>query len=470
MAEFKEISPNASAGAKLHNWFDNRFPTLFAEYRKHMSEYFAPKNFNFWYFFGSLALLVLVIQIVTGIFLTMNYKPDAAKAFESVEYIMRDVPGGWFIRYMHSTGASAFFIVVYLHMYRGLIYGSYRKPRELVWVFGCAIFLALMAEAFMGYLLPWGQMSYWGAQVIVNLFSAIPFVGPDLALLIRGDYVVGDATLNRFFSFHVIAVPLVLLGLVVAHLLALHDVGSNNPDGIEIKGPGKPVDDKGHPLDGVPFHPYYTVHDIFGVCIFLFIFSAIIFFAPEFGGYFLEYNNFIPADPLKTPAHIAPVWYFTPFYSMLRAITTEMMYALIACVVLGAGFGVLKARLPGIVKGMVLGAAVVTVALMLAIDAKFWGVVVMGGAVVILFFLPWLDCSPARSIRYRPDWHKWVYAVFVVNFVILAYLGVQPPSPIGERVSQVGTLFYFGFFLLMPWWSSLGTPKPVPERVTFKPH
>ena len=470
MAEFKEISPNASAGAKLHNWFDNRFPTLFAEYRKHMSEYFAPKNFNFWYFFGSLALLVLVIQIVTGIFLTMNYKPDAAKAFESVEYIMRDVPGGWFIRYMHSTGASAFFIVVYLHMYRGLIYGSYRKPRELVWVFGCAIFLALMAEAFMGYLLPWGQMSYWGAQVIVNLFSAIPFIGPDLSLLIRGDYVVADATLNRFFAFHVIAVPLVLLGLVVAHLLALHDVGSNNPDGIEIKGPGKPVDEKGHPLDGVPFHPYYTVHDILGVCLFLMAFTAVIFFAPEAGGYFLEYNNFIPADPLQTPAHIAPVWYFTPYYSMLRAITSEMVYALIACVVLATGFAVLKGRMPAIFKGAIVAAAAIGILLMLKIDAKFWGVVMMGGAVVILFFLPWLDCSPVKSIRYRPSWHKYVYGVFVINFFVLAYLGVQPVSPLGERLSQVGTLFYFGFFLLMPWWSRLGEPKPVPDRVTFKPH
>ncbi|MDR2335200.1 MAG: cytochrome bc complex cytochrome b subunit [Burkholderiaceae bacterium] len=468
--EFKEVSPNASAVEKTTNWLENRFPTAFDAYRVHMSEYYAPKNFNFWYIFGSLALLVLVIQIVTGIFLVMHYKPDAAKAFESVEYIMRDVPWGWLIRYMHSTGASAFFVVVYLHMFRGLLYGSYRKPRELVWIFGCAIFLALMAEAFMGYLLPWGQMSYWGAQVIVNLFAAIPFVGPDLALLIRGDYVVGDATLNRFFSFHVIAVPLVLLGLVVAHLLALHDVGSNNPDGIEIKGPGKPVDDKGHPLDGVPFHPYYTVHDIFGVCIFLLIFSAVVFFAPEFGGYFLEYNNFIPADPLKTPNHIAPVWYFTPFYSMLRAITSEMMYALIACVVLGAGYGIFKSALPKIAKGAVAVAAIVVVALMLSIDAKFWGVVVMGGAVIILFFLPWLDQSPARSIRYRPSWHKWLYAIFVVWFVVLAYLGVQPPSPIGERVSQVGTLFYFGFFLLMPWWSRLGEPKPVPDRVTFAAH
>lgn len=470
MAEFKEISPNATATAKLANWFDNRFPSAGSFYKDHMSAYYAPKNFNFWYFFGSLALLVLVIQIVTGIFLVMHYKPDAAKAFESVEYIMRDVPWGWLVRYMHSTGASAFFVVVYLHMYRGLIYGSYRKPRELVWIFGCAIFLVLMAEAFMGYLLPWGQMSYWGAQVIVNLFSAIPFIGPDLALLIRGDYVVSDATLNRFFSFHVIAVPLVLLGLVAAHILALHDVGSNNPDGVEIKGPNAPMDANGKPLDGIPFHPYYSVHDIFGVAMFLMVFSAIIFFAPELGGYFLEYNNFIPADPLKTPAHIAPVWYFTPYYSMLRAITTEMMYVLIACVLGAAAFSVIKSRMSAIGKIVVIAVAVVAVALMLAIDPKFWGVLVMGGAVIILFFLPWLDKSPVKSIRYRPGWHKAVYGVFVINFVVLAYLGVQPPSPIGERVSQVGTLFYFGFFLLMPWWSRLGEFKPVPERITFAAH
>jgi ubiquinol-cytochrome c reductase cytochrome b subunit len=310
-AEMKEISPNAPALAKLLNWVDNRFPAS-KLWNEHVGEYYAPKNFNFWYIFGSLSLLVLVIQIVTGIFLVMHYKPDAALAFGSVEYIMRDVPWGWLIRYMHSTGASAFFVVVYLHMFRGLLYGSYRKPRELVWVFGCAIFLALMAEAFMGYLLPWGQMSYWGAQVIVNLFAAIPFVGPDLALLIRGDYVVGDATLNRFFSFHVIAVPLVLLGLVVAHIIALHEVGSNNPDGVEIKAPSAPKDANGHPLDGIPFHPYYTVHDIFGVSVFLIVFSAVIFFAPEFGGYFLEYNNFIPADPLKTPcAHCASLVFHT---------------------------------------------------------------------------------------------------------------------------------------------------------------
>jgi len=466
MSEFKSISPDAPAGAKLMNWVDNRFPAT-QLFKDHMSEYYAPKNLNIWYVFGALSLLVLVIQIVTGIFLTMNYKPDAAQAFASVEYIMRDVPYGWLIRYMHSTGASAFFVVVYLHMFRGLIYGSYRKPRELVWVFGCAIFLCLMAEAFMGYLLPWGQMSYWGAQVIVNLFAAIPFVGPDLALLIRGDYVVGDATLNRFFAFHVIAVPLVLLGLVVAHIIALHEVGSNNPDGVDIKAK---KDANGIPLDGIPFHPYYSVHDIFAVGVFLLIFSAIVFFAPEAGGYFLEYNNFIPADPLKTPAHIAPVWYFTPYYSMLRAITSEMMYVLVLCVVGAAALTVLKSKLPGLLKGAALGAAVALIALMLSIDAKFWGVVVMGGAVIILFFLPWLDNSEVKSIRFRPSWNKWLYALFVVNFVVLGYLGIKPPSPINERVSQIGTLFYFGFFLLMPWWSRLGTFKTVPDRVNFVAH
>ncbi len=477
MAEFKEISPNAPLAAKAMNWVDNRFPAS-KLYKEHMSEYYAPKNFNFWYIFGSLAMLVLVIQIVSGIFLTMHYKPDAALAFGSVEYIMRDVPWGWLIRYIHSTGASAFFVVVYLHMFRGLLYGSYRKPRELIWVFGCAIFLALMAEAFMGYLLPWGQMSYWGAQVIVNLFAAIPFIGPDLALLIRGDYVVGDATLNRFFAFHVIAVPLVLLGLVVAHIIALHEVGSNNPDGVEIKGPNAPRDAAGHPLDGIPFQPYYTVHDIFGVSIFLMIFSAIIFFAPEFGGYFLEYNNFIPADPLKTPLHIAPVWYFTPFYSMLRAITTEMMYALVLCVLGAAVLGVVKARISGVFKALIGGGAVALVVAMLMIDAKFWGVVVMGGAVVILFFLPWLDNSEVKSIRYRPSWHKYVYGAFVFMFLILGYLGIQAPGVWGEamgqdiaqRVSQLFTLGYFGFFLLMPWWSRLGTFKRVPDRVIFAAH
>jgi ubiquinol-cytochrome c reductase cytochrome b subunit len=466
MAEFKEISPNAPAGEKLLNWVDNRFP-LSKMYKEHLSEYYAPKNFNAWYFFGSLALLVLVIQLVTGIFLVMNYKPDAAVAFASVEYIMRDVPWGWLIRYMHSTGASAFFVVVYLHMYRGLIYGSYRKPRELVWIFGCAIFLCLMAEAFMGYLLPWGQMSYWGAQVIINLFSAIPFVGPDLALLIRGDFVVGDATLNRFFSFHVIAVPLVLLGLVVAHIIALHEVGSNNPDGVEIKAN---KDENGIPRDGIPFHPYYSVHDLLGVSLFLMVFSAIVFLAPEFGGYFLEYNNFIPADPLKTPAHIAPVWYFTPFYSMLRATTDQMVLVLIALVLVGAVLAVRKNLVSGILKTAVMVGAVVLSVLLYAFEAKFWGVVVMGGAVIILFFLPWLDYSPVKSIRYRPNWHKYVYGVFVVNFLVLGYLGVEAPSAIKTFIAQVGTLIYFGFFLLMPWWSRLGQFKEVPSRVTFEAH
>jgi len=466
MAEFKQVAANAPVAEKLLNWVDNRFPAS-KLYKEHMSEYYAPKNFNFWYIFGSLALLVLVIQIVTGIFLVMHYKPDATLAFASVEYIMRDVPWGWLIRYMHSTGASAFFVVVYLHMFRGMIYGSYRKPRELVWIFGCAIFLCLMAEAFMGYLLPWGQMSYWGAQVIVNLFASVPFIGPDLALLIRGDYVVSDATLNRFFSFHVIAVPLVLLGLVVAHIIALHEVGSNNPDGVEIKSK---KDALGRPLDGIPFHPYYTVHDIFGVTVFLFVFSTVLFFMPEFGGYFLEYNNFIPADPLKTPAHIAPVWYFTPYYSMLRATTTELVYVFVALIGLGAALAILKGRFSGAIKGAIAVVAIVAAALLLTFEPKFWGVVVMGGAVVIMFFLPWLDYAEAKSIRYRPTWHKWMYAIFVFVFAILGYLGVQPPSPVGERVSQVGTLFYFGFFILMPWWSRIGQSRPVPDRVVFHAH
>ena len=465
MAEMKQAPAGASNGEKFMTWVDNRFPAT-KLWNEHVGEYYAPKNFNFWYFFGSLALLVLVIQIVTGIFLVMNYKPDANLAFASVEYIMRDVPWGWLIRYMHSTGASAFFVVVYLHMYRGLIYGSYRTPRELVWIFGCLIFLALMAEAFMGYLLPWGQMSFWGAQVIINLFAAVPFIGPDLAILIRGDFVVGDATLNRFFSLHVIAVPLVLLGLVVAHIIALHEVGSNNPDGVEIKQ--GPKDANGKPLDGIPFHPYYSVHDLLGVVGFLIVFTAVIFFAPEMGGYFLERPNFIPADPFQTPLHIAPVWYFTPFYSMLRATTDLMVNVLAIIIALGAVLNLIKGQGKSKVVGLVIAAVVV--ALLKTFEAKFWGVAVMGGAVVILVGLPWLDKSPVKSIRYRPSWHKLVYGVFVINFVILGYLGVQPPSPTGEMVSQVGTLIYFGFFVLMPWWSQLGTFKPVPDRVTFKPH
>jgi ubiquinol-cytochrome c reductase cytochrome b subunit len=461
MAAEKQVDTKGLLG-----WVDQRFP-LSSNWKAHLSEYYAPKNFNFWYFFGSLAMLVLVIQIVTGIFLVMHYKPDATKAFESVEYIMRDVPWGWLIRYMHSTGASAFFIVVYLHMFRGLLYGSYRKPRELVWIFGCLIFLTLMAEAFFGYLLPWGQMSYWGAQVIVNLFQAIPLIGPDLSVWIRGDFVVGDATLNRFFSFHVIAIPLVLLGLVAAHILALHEVGSNNPDGVEIK---QKKDANGIPLDGIPFHPYYSVHDLFGVAVFLTIFSAVIFFAPEMGGYFLEFNNFIPADPLKTPAHIAPVWYFTPFYSILRAITEEFLYygmlpfllVLLALVLLTA-----RSALSKLIGLLAIGAITVG---FFVLDAKFWGVVAMGASTLIFFALPWIDHSPVKSIRYRPGWHTTVYAVFVVVFLMLGYFGVQAPSPVANRLSQLGTLLYFGFFLFMPWWSRMGTFKPVPDRVTFAGH
>jgi ubiquinol-cytochrome c reductase cytochrome b subunit len=467
MAEFKHAPAGAPVGEKLMTWVDNRFPAT-KLYKEHLSEYYAPKNFNFWYFFGSLAMLVLVLQIVTGIFLTMHYKPDAAYAFASVEYIMRDVPWGWLVRYMHSTGASAFFVIIYLHMWRGMIYGSYRKPRELIWIFGCAIFLCLMAEAFMGYLLPWGQMSYWGAQVIINLFAAIPFIGPDLALLIRGDYVVGDATLNRFFALHVVAVPLVLLGLVAAHIIALHEVGSNNPDGVEIKAKRDPK--TGIPLDGIPFHPYYTVHDILGVSVFLALFSAVVFFAPEMGGYFLEFNNFIPADPLTTPAHIAPVWYFTPYYSMLRAVTDPFVLVMAALVGLAAVMAVLKGGLPNLWKGVVLVIALVSVAALMVFDAKFWGVVVMGAAVLIMFALPWLDRSVAKSIRYKPSWNKWLYGTFVINFFVLGYLGIKPPSDIGTLVSQAGTLFFFGFFLLMPWWSRIGEFKPVPDRVVFQPH
>ena len=462
----KQLPADAPAAAKALNWVDSRFP-LSKLWNEQWGNYYAPKNFNFWYIFGSLAMLVLVIQIVTGIFLTMHYKPDATLAFASVEYIMRDVPWGWLIRYMHSTGASAFFVIVYLHMTKALLYGSYRKPRELLWIFGVAIFLCLMAEAFFGYLLPWGQMSYWGAQVIVNLFGAIPFIGPDLSLWIRGDYVVSDATLNRFFAFHVIAIPLVLLGLVVAHLMALHEVGSNNPDGIEVKDNLGP---DGHPVDAIPSHPYYSVHDIFGAVVFLTIFSAIVFFAPEMGGYFLEYNNFIPADSLKTPSHIAPVWYFTPFYSILRAVTSQFMYALILGVVSYVALVAFKTRLSGTVKAAIAVVGLIAIAGMLIFDAKFWGVVLMGVSVMILFPMPWLDLSPVKSIRYRPTWHKYIYAVFGIAFVILGYLGILPPTEIRTLVAQICTFIYFGFFLLMPWWSAMGTFKPVPSRVTFHPH
>ncbi|MBI4291365.1 MAG: cytochrome b N-terminal domain-containing protein [Betaproteobacteria bacterium] len=422
-----EKQPVTGAGPfnGILTWVDARFP-LVSTWREHLAEYYAPKNFNFWYYFGSLALLVLGIQIATGIVLTMNYKPDANLAFGAVEYIMREVPWGWLMRYMHSTGASAFFICIYLHMFRGMLYGSHRKPRELVWIFGMLIFLALMGEAFFGYLLPWGQMSYWGAQVIVNLFAAIPFIGPDLAIWIRGDYVISDATLNRFFAFHVILLPLVLLALVGAHVLALHEVGSNNPDGIEIKNRKDPK--TGIPLDGIPFHPYYTVKDIFGVAVFLFLFAIVVFFAPEMGGYFLEHNNFVAADPLKTPQHIAPVWYFTPYYSILRANTINFLW----------------------------------------VDAKVWGVIAMGISVMIFFLLPWLDRSPAKSIRYRGPIFKFALALFVVCFLILGYLGTQTVTEGRTLLAQVCTVIYFLFFLLMPWYTKIDKCSPEPERVTMR--
>ena len=401
---------------KLLTWIDDRFP-LTKMFEEHLSKYYAPKNFNFWYFFGSLALLILVIQIVSGIFLTMHYKPDAATAFASVEYIMRDVPYGWLIRYMHSTGATAFFVVVYLHMFRGLMYGSYKQPRELIWLFGMLIYLVLMAEAFMGYLLPWGQMSYWGAQVIISLFGALPGIGEPLTLWIRGDFVVSDATLNRFFALHVVALPIVLLGLVVAHILALHEVGSNNPDGVEIKKNKDPVTHI--PVDGIPFHPYYSVKDILGVAVFLIFFCTVMFFMPEGGGYMLEYANFIPADPLKTPLHIAPVWYFTPFYAILRAVPDKLA-----------------------------------------------GVLAMGAAIVVLFLLPWLDRCKVKSIRYRGNIFKYNLAAFVVSFVVLGWLGMQQPTVLLTYMSQFFTLVYFGFFVVLYITSKNEQTKPVPERVT----
>jgi ubiquinol-cytochrome c reductase cytochrome b subunit len=444
-------------------WVDQRFPMM-SLWRDHLAEYYAPKNFNFWYYFGSLAMVVLVLQIVTGIFLVMHYKPDAASAFASVEYIMRDVPGGWLIRYMHSTGASAFFVVVYLHMFRGLMYGSYRKPRELIWIFGMLIYLCLMAEAFFGYLLPWGQMSYWGAQVIVNLFDALPIIGPDLSTWIRGDYVVSDATLNRFFAFHVIAIPLVLLGLVAAHIMALHEVGSNNPDGVEIKNTKDPK--TGHPVDGIPFHPYYTVKDTLGVVVFAIVFCVIMFFMPEMGGYFLEYNNFIPADPLKTPPHIAPVWYFTPYYSILRATTEDFIWVLAAAVIAYAALliGTLRAQPLRIAVAAI---TAVVLAGFFTIDAKVWGVVLMGLATLIFFALPWLDQSPVKSIRYKGTLCRTALGIFVVVFLVLGYYGTQTVTTAGTVISQVCTLIYFAFFLLMPWYTRMDKTKPEPSRVTW---
>jgi ubiquinol-cytochrome c reductase cytochrome b subunit len=401
----------------LRDWVDVRFP-MSETWNYHLAQYYAPKNFNFWYYFGSLALLVFVLQIVTGIFLTMNYKPDAGLAFASVEYIMRDVDWGWLIRYLHSTGASFFFITVYLHMFRGLMYGSYKKPRELLWVIGMFIYLALMAEAFMGYLLPWGQMSFWGAQVIISLFGAIPYIGDALTLWVRGDYVIADATLNRFFAFHVILVPFILAALVFVHLVALHHVGSNNPDGVEIKKNKDPVTHK--PVDGIPFHPYYTVKDIVGVGGFLIVFCAVVFFLPEFGGWFLEKDNFIPADPMKTPEHIVPLWYFTPFYAILRAVPDKLL-----------------------------------------------GVIAMGGAIVMLFILPWLDRSPVKSIRYKGPLFKTALVIFVISFISLGYLGTQPPTPVLTAFAQLFSFLYFAFFILMPWYSSIDECKPEPTRVNF---
>ncbi len=410
-----EVKKDPKASSLL-GWVDKRFP-LTETWNYHVAEYYAPKNFNFWYFFGSLALLVFVNQIVTGIWLTMSYKPDAAETFNSIEYIMRDVEWGWLIRYLHSTGASAFFIVVYLHMMRGLLYGSYKEPRELVWIIGMILFVALMAEAFMGYLLPWGQMSFWGAQVILSLFGAIPVVGPDLAIWIKGDYVISDVTLNRFFALHVIALPLVLVILVFVHIVALHQVGSNNPDGVEIK---KYKNEKGLPLDGIPFHPYYSVKDSVGVVVFLFFFSMVVFYMPEGGGYFLEAPNFEPANPLKTPDHIAPVWYFTPHYAILRAIPDKLL-----------------------------------------------GVVGMGAAIVVLFAMPWLDRCKVKSIRYRGLSYKLLLTMLVVSFVILGWLGTQPATPEITKLARIFTATYFMFFIILPFTSAVEKTKPVPTRVTM---
>ncbi|RLA08554.1 MAG: cytochrome b [Gammaproteobacteria bacterium] len=401
--------------SKILNWIDLRYP-LTSTWEQHLSKYYAPKNFNFWYYFGSLALLVLVIQIVTGIFLAMHFKPDAATAFASTEYIMRDVPWGWLVRYMHSTGASMFFIAIYLHMFRGLIYGSFKKPRELLWVIGMLIYVALMAEAFMGYLLPWGQMSYWGGQVIISLFGAIPAIGEPLALWIRGDFVIADATLNRFFAFHVIAIPLILVILVFVHIIALHKVGSNNPDGVNIK---EHKDKNGVPLDGIPFHPYYTLKDIVGIGVFMMIFFAIVFFAPEMGGYFIEHANFIPANPMATPEHIAPLWYFTPFYAILRAVPD-----------------------------------------------KFMGVVAMGAAIMILFALPWIDRGKVLSIRYRSVAYKVLIAIFVISFFVLGYLGMQPATATMTLIAQIASIAYFGFFIALFFISKNEKTGEVPKRVT----
>jgi len=407
------------------SWVDRRFPAT-ETFEYHMSKYYAPKNFNFWYYFGVIATVVLVLQLVTGIWLTMSYVPSGDGAFASVEYIMRDVHFGWLLRYLHTTGASAFFVVVYLHMFRGLMYGSYREPRELLWLIGMAIFVAMMAEGFFGYLLPWGNMSYWAAQVIVSLFGAIPVVGNELMEWIRGDFLISEVTLNRFFALHVVALPLVLVMLVFVHIVALHHVGSNNPDGVEIK---KHKNADGVPLDGIPFHPYYTIgHDLPGIVLFLIVFCGVVFYLPEMGGYFIERPNFDEANPLKTPEHIAPVWYYTPFYAMLRAATFPL-------------FG---------------------------LDAKFWGFVVMAGAIVVPAMLPWLDRSPVKSIRYKGAISKFMLAIFIVSFFILGYLGTIPPSGPATALAQVCTVLYFAYFMLMPWYTRVEKTKPAPDRVTMR--
>ena len=401
------------------SWIDQRFP-LSKVWNEHLAEYYTPRNFNFWYFFGGLAVLMLGMQLITGIFLTMYYKPDAASAFASVEYIMRDIEWGWLIRYLHSTGASAFFVIIYLHMFRALLYGSYKGPREFLWILGMLLYVLLAAEAFFGYVLPWGQMSFWGAQVIISLFGSVPLIGPDLLVWILGDYAVGDATLNRFFSLHVIVLPLLLVVLVFLHLVALHHVGSNNPDGIEIK---ENKDKDGIPKDGIPFHPYFTIKDSMVVVGFIWILCAVIFYAPALNGYFLEHANFVEANPLKTPEHIAPVWYLTPFYSVLRAIPPM--------------FG-----------------------------SQFPGVLAMFAAILIFFALPWLDRSPVKSIRYRSPIYKWALGIFVVSFVMLGWLGLKPVTPTYALLGRIATALYFAYFILMPWYTSIGQTKEVPTRVT----
>jgi ubiquinol-cytochrome c reductase cytochrome b subunit len=397
-------------------WVDDRFP--WTETMKiHATEYYASKNFNWWYIFGVLASMVLVMQIVTGIFLTMNYKPSAAEAFASVEYIMRDVEWGWLIRYAHSTGASFFFLIVYLHMFRAMLYGSYQKPRELIWIIGMLIFWLTFAEAFAGYLLPWGQMSYWGAQVIISLFGAIPAIGESMVEYIRGDYSISDITLNRFFALHVVLIPLAMIMLVFVHIVALHHVGSNNPDGIEIKEHKGP---DGVPLDGVAFHPYHTTKDLVGIIVFLMVFCAVVFFAPDLGGYFLEHANFEAANTLATPEHIAPVWYFTPFYAILRAVPD-----------------------------------------------KLWGAILMASAVLLPLFLPWLDRSRVKSIRYRGWIYKLALTLFVISFIVLGWLGLQPAESIYVLMARIFSTIYFGFFFLMPYYTAIDKTKPVPERVVY---